>query len=61
VTLLMGRGLREANSGSADEAVAVFSDAIVLDPTLAEAWHQRAIARLKGGDSTGAVRDLEEP
>ena len=60
VTLLMGRGLREANSGSADEAVAVFSDAIVLDPTLAEAWHQRAIARLKGGDSTGAVRDLEE-
>jgi tetratricopeptide (TPR) repeat protein len=60
VTLLMSRGLRETNSGAADEAVAVFSDAIVLDPSLAEAWHQRAIARFRSGDTQGAVRDIQE-
>jgi tetratricopeptide (TPR) repeat protein len=60
VTLLMSRGLREAKAGAADDAAAVFSDAIVLDPALAEAWHQRAIARFKSGDTAGAVRDLQE-
>jgi tetratricopeptide (TPR) repeat protein len=60
VTLLMSRGLRETNANAADDAVSVFSDAIVLDPTLAEAWHQRAIARFKSGDTVGAVRDLRE-
>jgi tetratricopeptide (TPR) repeat protein len=60
VTLLMSRGLRETNAGSADDAVAVFSDAIILDPALAEAWHQRAIARYKSGDTAGAVRDIQE-
>jgi tetratricopeptide (TPR) repeat protein len=60
VTLLMSRGLREASAGASDEAASVFSDAIILDPTLAEAWHQRAIARFKAGDTVGAVRDLQE-
>ena len=60
VTLLMSRGLREMNAGAAPEAVEVFGDAIVLDPTLAEAWHQRGIARFRGGDTAGAVRDLQE-
>jgi tetratricopeptide (TPR) repeat protein len=60
VTLLMSRGLHETNGGSADEAVSVFSDAIILDPTMAEAWHERAIARFKVGDSVGAVRDIQE-
>jgi tetratricopeptide (TPR) repeat protein len=60
VTLLMSRGLREANAGASGDAVSVFSDAIVLDPTLAEAWHQRAIARFKSGDTVGAVGDLRE-
>ena len=60
VTLLMSRGLREANADEADDAVSVFTDAIVLDPALAEAWHQRAIARFKAGDSVGAVQDLRE-
>ena len=60
VTLLMSRGLRETNSGTANEAIAVFSDAIILDPTLPEAWHQRAIARFKSGDTPGAVRDIQE-
>jgi tetratricopeptide (TPR) repeat protein len=60
VTLLMSRGLRESNAGAPEDAVAAFSDAIVLDPTLAEAWHQRAIARFKFGDTAGAVRDIQE-
>ncbi len=60
VTLLMSRGLREANAGAPGDAVSVFSDAIVLDPTLAEAWHQRGIARFKSGDTAGAVRDIQE-
>lgn len=60
VTLLMSRGLREAHANEMDDATAVFSDAIVLDPTLAEAWHQRAIARFKAGDAVGAVQDLHE-
>jgi predicted TPR repeat methyltransferase len=60
VTLLMSRGLRSTNAGSQDDAVAAFGDAIVLDPTLAEAWHQRAIARFKSGDTVGAVRDIQE-
>jgi tetratricopeptide (TPR) repeat protein len=60
VTLLMSRGLRQTSANAADDAVAAFSDAIVLDPTLAEAWHQRAIARFKSGDTVGALRDLQE-
>jgi predicted TPR repeat methyltransferase len=60
VTLLMSQGVRQANAGTEDEAVAAFSDAIVLDPTLAEAWHQRAVARFKSGDTAGAVRDIEQ-
>jgi tetratricopeptide (TPR) repeat protein len=60
VTLLMSRGLRESNANEVDDATSAFSDAIVLDPTLAEAWHQRAIVRFKAGDSVGAVQDLQE-
>jgi tetratricopeptide (TPR) repeat protein len=60
VTLLMSQGLREASANAPDDAVAAFSDAIVLDPTLAEAWHQRAIARFRSGDTAGAVHDLQE-
>ena len=60
VTLLMGRGLRDLKAGSHDEAIADFSDAIALDPNVAEAWHQRAIARYEQGDTSGAIRDIEE-
>ncbi len=60
VTLLMSRGLRETNAGQSDDATEAFSDAIVLDPTLAEAWHQRAIARFKAGDTGGAVLDIQQ-
>jgi cytochrome c-type biogenesis protein CcmH/NrfG len=60
VTLLLGRGLRTLQAGQDDEAVDSFSDAITLQPEVAEAWHQRAVARYHSGDVAGAIRDLEE-
>jgi cytochrome c-type biogenesis protein CcmH/NrfG len=60
VTLLMSRGLRAIQSGQDSEAVESFTDAITLAPDVAEAWHQRAIARYHSGDVTGAIHDLEE-
>ena len=60
VTLLMGRGLRDMKAGAHDQAVEVFDDVIVLDPALAEAWHQRAVAKFHAGDRMGAIRDIEE-
>jgi tetratricopeptide (TPR) repeat protein len=59
VTLLMSRGLRELHAGANDDAVEDFGDAITLDPTLAEAYRQRAIARYQAGDTPGAVADLQ--
>ena len=59
VTLLMGRGLRAMKGQATDDAVEAFSDAITLDPNLAEAYHQRAVARYHAGDTEGAIRDLE--
>jgi tetratricopeptide (TPR) repeat protein len=60
VTLLMSRGAREMQGDSYAEAIHDFSDAITLDPTLAEAYHQRARARFASGDSPGAVADIEQ-
>jgi tetratricopeptide (TPR) repeat protein len=60
VTLLMSRGLRSLQAGQDDEAVNSFSDAITLQPDVAEAWHQRAMARYHAGDVNGAIHDLEE-
>lgn len=60
VTLLMSRGLRSLQAGQDDEAVGSFSDAIILQPDVAEAWHQRALARYHAGDVNGAIRDLEQ-
>ncbi len=60
VTLLMSRGLRSLQAGQDDEAVGSFSDAIILQPDVAEAWHQRALARYHAGDVNGAIHDLEQ-
>ena len=60
VTLLMSRGLRSLQAGQDDEAVNSFSDAITLQPDVAEAWRQRALARYHAGDVNGAIHDLEE-
>lgn len=59
VTLLMARGLRELKAGSDNDAIEDFSDAIVLDPNLAEAYRDRALAKYHAGDTTGAVVDLQ--
>ncbi len=60
VTLLMSRGLRSMQAGQDDEAVDSFSDAITLQPDVAAAWHQRALARYHAGDVNGAIHDLQE-
>ena len=60
VALLLNRGIRDMQAGAHDEAIAVFDDVIVLDPSLAEAWHQRAVAKFHAGNRTGAIRDIEE-
>lgn len=59
VSLLMGRGLREMKADATSDAIEDFSDAITLDPNLAEAYHQRAIARFVAGDTTGAIADIQ--
>jgi tetratricopeptide (TPR) repeat protein len=59
VTLLMSRGLRELHAGAMDDAIEDFGDAITLDPTLAEAYRQRAVARYEAGDTVGAIADLQ--
>ena len=59
VTLLMSRGLREMKADARQDAIEDFSDAITLDPNLAEAYHQRAIARFTAGDTPGAIADIQ--
>ena len=60
VGLLMTRGMREMHADDPTDAEADFDAAITLDPTYAEAWHRRAIARFKSGDTQGAIADLGE-
>jgi tetratricopeptide (TPR) repeat protein len=60
VTLLISRGLRSLKADEDQEAIDSFSDAITLQPGLAEVWHQRARARYQAGDVNGAIHDLEE-
>ncbi len=59
VTLLMSRGLRELHASAFADAIEDFGDAITLDPTLAEAYRQRAVARYQTGDTAGAIADLQ--
>ena len=59
VTLLMSRGLREMKADAQQDAIEDFSAAITLDPSMAEAYHQRAIARFAAGDAQGAIADIQ--
>ena len=59
VTLLMTRALREMHAGALADAIQDFGDAIVLDPTQAEAYRLRAVARYQSGDTPGAIADLQ--
>ncbi len=60
VTLLMQRGLRELAANAPEAAIQAFNDALILDPELPEAFHQRGIARFQSGDTPGAVADFKE-
>lgn len=60
VGLLMARGMRDLEAGAQADAVQDFGDAITLDPSLAEGWHQRAVARWHQGDTAGAIADIEQ-
>ncbi len=60
VTLLLSRGAREMQAGANPAAIEDFTDAITLDPSLAEAYHQRARARFAAGDTEGAIADIEQ-
>ena len=59
VLLLMTRAVRELHAGATTDAIQDFGDAIVLDPTMAEAYRERAIARYQAGDTPGAIADLQ--
>ena len=59
VTLLMSRGLRELKADANQDAIEDFTAAITLDSNLAEAYHQRAIARFASGDTPGAIADIQ--
>jgi tetratricopeptide (TPR) repeat protein len=59
VTLLMLRGLRELKA-SPQEAEADFDGVIALDPDIAEAYDQRAVARFQQGKFVAAIADIEE-
>ena len=60
VTLLMSRGLHDLRAGANREAEQDFDAAIALDPDLAEAYDQRAVARFRQGRVSDAVRDIHE-
>lgn len=56
--LLCLRGLLEIEDGQLDQAYQSFTKAIEADPSLADAWANRATVRFKRGDLQGAITDL---
>lgn len=60
VTLLMSRGLHDLKAGANPDAVEDFDAAIALDPDLAEAYDERAIAHFQQGKIADAIADLHE-
>ncbi|MEO8714734.1 MAG: hypothetical protein ABI369_06955 [Acetobacteraceae bacterium] len=60
VRLLMGRAAREQQAGAKADAIEDFSAVLVLQPGIADAWRQRAEARMADGDTAGAIADLGE-
>jgi tetratricopeptide (TPR) repeat protein len=60
IRLLLSRGRRELSEGSPSDSLDSYDAALDMDPNLIEAWRGRATARLHSGDTTGAVKDLEE-
>lgn len=60
VRLLLSRGHRELGESAPGDALDSFDAALDLEPELMEAWRGRAQARKRLGDTTGAVRDIQE-
>ena len=60
VRLLMGRAAREQQAGAKADAVEDFNAVLALQPGIADAWRQRAEARMAAGDTAGAISDLSE-
>jgi tetratricopeptide (TPR) repeat protein len=60
IRLLISRGYREIGENAVGDAVDSFDAALDLDNDVVEAWRGRAQARLRSGDPTGAVRDIQE-
>jgi tetratricopeptide (TPR) repeat protein len=58
-TLLMGRGMRDLQNDTDDEAADDFDAVLALEPDLADAYHRRAMARFALGDYPGALADIE--
>ena len=54
-----GHGLAKSTKGDQDGAIADFSQAIELDPRLADAYQNRGLAKSSKGDSQGAADDYE--
>ncbi|MEJ1979223.1 MAG: hypothetical protein WDN49_27010 [Acetobacteraceae bacterium] len=60
IRLLLSRGMRELADGDGQGALDDFDAALDLDSSLATAWHGRAMARARLGDTAGAERDIAE-
>jgi tetratricopeptide (TPR) repeat protein len=54
------RGVARKASGDIEGAIEDFTQAISLNPSLAEAFSNRGNARFKNGDLDGALKDYEE-
>lgn len=57
---LYARGVREMNSGAAEEAVATFSEIIRLKPEFAEGWNKRATVLFFSGRLHESLSDCDE-
>ena len=55
---LSNRGVEHAALGETDKALADFSEALRIDPTMKMAYGNRALARLRTGDYAAAVDDF---
>lgn len=58
VRLLLESGMRALAAHNTAEATRDFDAAITLQPNLAEAWNQRALAHFQAGDAAAAIEDL---
>lgn len=60
VQLLMGRGVRNLQARSLDEALEDFDAVIALAPEMAEGWNKRATVYFLRGEYENAARDIAE-